>query len=463
MVDIPPEEIVEYGVADSVNALALNRLLDVELEEWGLEKLYREVELPLIPVLGSMELRGISVDVGRAAQSFAEFSALADFHDFRAASELGDINLASGQQLSTALEEMEAPMMERTPTGRLVTDENALFKLQQSGWEPELMEWLMKGRQFRKLASFALSMIDLRLPDGKLHPDFNQCGSMEEAGDETSESPPGRLSSSNPNVQQIPHHGRGVKSGPEYEQHTAALRAALVASPGHVLIAADFAQQEPRICAYISGDEQLITDAESGRPIYAPTAAAIYGREISKRDDPSEWMLAKTYFLAYIYGAIWRKLIEIDPSFSETVARRAADSVDSRYKRLRVWHAEVIKFVRKHGYIRDYFGRVRLLPGALSADPQIRAGAYRQAINGLVQNVAATITKLLMLRVYTGLVLPGLAALIATIHDEIVLDVPVENVSAVLEFLKTASDGLFPMNLPLEVQIGDDLGHMEDV
>ncbi len=463
MADIPPEEIVEYGVDDSINALALYGMLQAELQDAGLTELYRDVELPLIPVLGRMERHGIAVDISRAAQAEAEFKTLAGYWQIQAERELGGINLNSRDQLAPALEALGAPITERTDVKNLLkTDENTLVELAESGWRPQLMRALMQRAQFNKLAAFAAGFQTLRLHDGRLHPDFNQCGGDETAREDASESPPGRLSSAKPNMQQIPHHGRGAK-GVDYEDHTRRLRSAIVAPDGYRLVAADFAQQEPRICAYVSGDPVLTADFAAGIPIYAPTGEIIYGRPIDKRADPSEWHVSKTFFLAYLYGADFRKLLDIDPYQTEARAKQVTAAIDNRYTRLLQWHGEVKREVRRTGMIVDWCGRRRLIPEAMSRNPYDRAKGYRKAINGHIQNVAATITKQVMLRAHADLVLPGIAELILPIHDEVVFEVPEANVQEVLTWLKTATEGLFPTPLPLEAQVGQNLGAMLEV
>jgi DNA polymerase I-like protein with 3'-5' exonuclease and polymerase domains/uracil-DNA glycosylase len=461
MSEIPPEEIVDYAAADSDHTLQLWNVLAPEMDRMGVRDVYERIEKPLIPILAKAELRGVLVDRPAALRAKAFFTARAASAQ-RRAREAGlpvGVSIGSRDQLATWLESMGAPIKARTPVARqLRTDFNTLVQVQASGWEPELMSAITDFFDMRRLREFPAKFLSLSVWDGALHGNINQAGHMEEEDDSPKASPStGRLSMSGPNLQQVPHHGRG--KGEVYEKFGQIIRASLVARPGYVLVAADFAQQEPRVLAYVSGETQMQADFDAGIPIYAPMGEAIYGYPVDKTMEV-EWHVAKTFFLAKTYGADWQKLLEIDPHLTREQAQVADAAVTVRYPGLAQFGRKVALEIREHGYARDYFGRIRWFPGVFSPQFGQRAAADREAVNMYIQGPGASITKLGLIAANTNL--RSLEAyFLLPVHDELIFEAVERDVAAAAEVLRDMSADIMPVPMPVEIKVGPNLGEME--
>lgn len=456
MGDMDPQDILSYAAADPDHTLMLwQRVLRPELERMGLMELYK-MEKKLVPVLAAIEKRGMLVDV-EATESAVEYFMRHEQAAREAAVEAGvpeGLNIGSGDQLSPWLESIEAPITERTDgKGLLKTDSATLEAIR--GFHPAIPA-LLDFKEKQKLKAFPNGFLRFMHDDGVLHPSLNQCGHFEETVEDASSSPAsGRLSCSGPNMQQVPHHGRN--KGKEYEEYGAIIRRCIVARPGHVFVAGDVGQQEPRVTAVVAPEPQLRKDLEDGIPIYAPVGELIFDRPIDKHDDEPEWHTAKTFWLAYTYGAGLSKLLEL--GIPKSQAEEAMEGLAKRYAGLTGFRNRVIMEIREHGYVRDYFGRVRWLPGAFAADPYAREAAYRQGINHHIQGPSATMIKIAMQRLYAS----GFH-LVLQIHDEVILEVrnnPVE-INAATEALKDMVAGLMPIMFPVDVKVGKNLGDLEE-
>jgi uracil-DNA glycosylase family 4 len=462
MGDIDPREVAEYGAADSDHTLRLWDILEPELKSWGLWKLYTDIERPLIPVLAGMELRGIQLDraaAARAVQYFQELAVVAA----KAAVAAGfpeHLNLMSRDQLATWLEAQGAPITDRTESKQqLKTDSATMTKLKTSGWMPEFVQAYLDFIEKKKLASFPALWLTLADSEGVLHPNFNQAGHYEEQVDDAGSAPiTGRLSCTSPNIMQIPHHGRGKPA--EYEEFGKILRRCFVARPGFSFIALDIAQQEPRITAVVANEPVLLDTFARGEPAYALMGEILYGRTLDKRVDLREWHTTKTFYLASVYGCDWTKLLEIDPDMTEEQARMSTKMFKLKYQALVRFGKRVSLMLDRDGYVRDIFGRIRWFPGWFSTRHEDRDSALREAINMLIQGPAASITKIMMLR--WEAVMAGLDGhLIMTVHDEIVAEVAECDVAEVLRRAPQLSQDIVDIEMPLEPQVGGNLGDIE--
>jgi DNA polymerase-1 len=468
MSEMPPSEIVAYAAGDADHTLRLWAILSDSLRRNGLYGLYEDVEKPLVPILASMEARGILVDrvaAEDAAQYFEQTLGSARFDAHLKGRIPWTINVGSADQLGPWLKDQGAPIKEYTEVKKLpTTNANHLRWMAEEGWRPDIIALLLDYKEKKKLHGFPVGFLDKSEWDGLLHPSINQCGYYEEGADADKDvkgSPAtGRLSMSTPNLQQIPHHGRG--KGVEYEGYGEMIRRCLVARPGYTFMLADFAQQEPRILAVVANEPALLADFDAGIPIYAPMGEAIYGRTISKSTDQSEWHVAKTFFLALTYGADWDKLVEIDPRLTKLQAKAGYAKVAKRYRGLKAFGDGVKEELHRYGYVRDYFGRVRWLPGVFSPTRPSREASYREAINMKVQGPAATITKIAMRRAYEETADMD-AHLLFTTHDEVGLEVKDELVREVAPILARMGEGLMPIDLPVEIKVGRNLGELEDI
>jgi DNA polymerase-1 len=464
MGELDPASIVDYAAADADHTLRLwTEHLAPAMDRLGVRKLYDEVEKPLVPVLAAMEARGIYLDAAEARSTRKAFLRRSHGALLRARfyGLPSGVSLTSSNKLGRWLSDAGAPVRDRTPAAGLpVTDANHLGWIRGQGWRSRLMDAILEFKNFTKLAQFPTQYLKLVDEDGVLHYNINQCGSWDDTSEDTTESPiTGRLSMSGPNLNQIPHHGRGKDD--TYERYGDAIRSCLRARAGYVFLAADVAQQEPRITAVVAPEPQLLKDFAEGRSPYGPMGEAIYGYPIGKHTHKPEWHTSKTFFLAYVYGCEWTKLLEIDPHMSLEQAKAGYERVARKYLGLPDFRERVIAEARAEGLTRDYFGRIRKLPGLKSVDTGVRMEAERQAVNMQIQGPAATMLKMAMLRLDERL--EGLDAhLLLPTHDEVLLEVREDLVDTVARMVYPIMDGIMPIEMPMEVSVGRDLGKMRE-
>ena len=460
MSELTPEEILDYAAADADNTLRLWDELRLRLERNLLYSVYENIEIPLIPVLSDMERRGIEVSVTRAEETVSYFESKMIQAEARAHEEIPlTVSIGSADQLARWLEVNGAPILKRTEgKGLLATDENTLRSL--NGWHQETIDCILDYRMFRKLSAFPKKFLELSAWDGALHPNFNQGGYYEESSDTSGSAPAtGRLSCSSPNLQQVPHHGRG--KGPEYEEYGRRIRACLVARNGYSLVAADVGQQEPRIASLVAPEPQLKQDFDDGLTPYALIGEDIYGRPIDKSVDEQEWHTAKTFFLALVYGAGAGKLHEIDPRLSMAQSKSGHEKVVKRYPGLAALQDKVASEIHQRGYARDYFGRIRWFPGIYSADKNQRATALREAINFHIQGPAASCIKIAMRKLWDEIADRGLDAhLLLQVHDEVILEVRDSDLDATIDAISHMLDDVMPIDFPIEPEVGKNWAEM---
>ena len=468
MSDLSPEEIVDYAAADADNTrrLWLEHLEPALRKEPGLMETYQHIERPLVPVLGRMEQEGIGVDEERTKRLWKKFGEMRN-EEVQVVEWMLGIEGLTNPKLAKALEVVGAPIKKRTEgRGWMATDEDTLEEIR--AWWPELIGAIIGkrgnleqgedkkvggARGLEKLAGYMKQFIELRGPDGRLHTSFNQAGHWEEVSEPGSDgrSPvTGRLSSSGPNLQQVPHHvGEGI--GKE-------VRKCLVARDGCVLVSADIEQEEPRIVALVAPEEQMQRDFDAGVPIYGPMGEAVYGYEISKKDNPHEWFVAKTFFLAVLYGANWTKLQEIDPQLSRARAKRGWERLHERYPGISRFRQATIEEAQQ-GHVTDWFGRKRWIAKVWSGDKLMREAGYREAVNMKIQGPAASVMKLALLKVDRELgELEG--RLLLAVHDEVVIECREEAIDKVMEVCYSMTEGLMPIKLPVEVKVGRSWGEL---
>jgi len=471
MGDIPPSEIVEYAAADADHTLRLWNKLRPELERLGLYGLYERVERPLVPVLARMEMRGVRVDRREALKARFYFYRLMQ-SAIRRAHDVGlptDVSPTSHDQLGAWLDSVDAPCRERTEVKNLPKTDIANLKwLAAQGWRPDLMSAILDLKEKQKLRSFAASYYKLSAWDGCLHPSINQCGHEEETSEDSADSPvSGRLSISNPNLSQIPHHG--LNKGPDYEEYGRILRRCLVARPGYVLLAADVGQQEPRVAALTCPIPEFQEAFEGGGSIYGPFAEALFGRPIDKEADPQEWMVAKKCVLSFLWRSSdpkpWiQRLMEMYPGMTLEAAKDANRRVVKAYPSAARFRDRVKLELREKGYVRDWFGRIRWLPGAFDPDRRTREAALREGMNQHIQGPAASCLKLSMIwldEVFRAREWD--AHLLLPIHDELVLEVKEELVPLVavtVAFMGSRGVHGMPIDFPIEIKVGPNLGDM---
>ena len=434
---LPARSMPEHGAAGL--ALGMAGLLENRLARDGLLELYRHLEMPLVPVLARMEDRGIAIDAA-AFQSFladvqAELDALtATVHAAAGRS----FNIRSAQQLGEVLfGTLELPAPRKTRGGQASTSQATLEKL--AGRHP-VVDSILQYRKLEKMRSTYLDPLP-RLVDagGRLHTTFNQKATAT-----------GRLSSSNPNLQNIPVRGPLGKR----------MRACFIAGEGRALVSADYSQVELRVLAHMSQDAVLLEAFRHGADIHARTAALVYDCA-SEAVSPDQRRNAKTINFGLIYGMGAQKLAQ-ELKISQTEAKDFIARYFERLTGLKAFYEEVEASARRQGFVTTLGGRRRLLPEIHSANGQASALARRQAINTVIQGSAADIIKLAMLAVDADEELARMdARLLLQVHDELLLEVPQEAAQEaarrVSRLMASVTPGGNALSIPLVVDAG--VGH----
>ncbi len=428
---VDPEQAKDYSCEDVYGAFRLFEEQRPRLEKWGLWKLFTELEGPLIPVLAEMERAGICVDGDLLQELSREFSRKLDILEQEIYQVAGhEFNINSTRQLGTVLfEELKLPRGRKTKTG-YSTDVKVLEKLRH---QHELPALVLEYRNLAKLKStYVDSLARLRDPaSGRVHTSFNQCGTAT-----------GRLSSSNPNLQNIPvrtEEGRRIRS-------------AFIAAPGFRLLSGDYSQIDLRVLAHYSRDPALLEAFHQGQDIHSRTAAEIF-MVAPELITPEMRRVAKTINFGIIYGmSSFGLASQLDVSRKE--AQTFIDRYFSHYQGIRTFMEEIVKQARRDGYVTTLLGRRRLLPEINSRNRVRREFAERTAINTPIQGTAADIIKLAMLAVDRELAAQGLGArMILQIHDELVLEVPVREVGKTTDLLRNCMEGVMELAVPLRVNI----------
>jgi DNA polymerase-1 len=417
---------------EGLGALAVGQHMALRLEQAGLAHLMFDLEMPLISVLVAMERAGIRIDLA-AFQEFLDEVArrLDELH--RGIIDLAghDFNPRSSPQLAHVLfEELGLKPGSKTPGGAASTSQAVLEKL--SG-QHEIIGLLLEFRMLDKLRSTYLEplprMVDA---DHRLHTTFNQLATAT-----------GRLSSSGPNLQNIPIRGPlGLR-----------MRSCFTARPGCLLAAADYSQIELRLLAHLSRDPELMDAFARGQDIHSRTAGLLFDappRQVS----PEQRRQAKTINFGLLYGMGPQRLAR-----ELSVPMKEAKSFIERYFRKLTGIAEFFEAVeseaRERGYVTTIAGRRRLLPEIDSANPQMRSAARRQAINARVQGSAADIIKMAMIQAHGDEALRGLGArLILQVHDELLLETPEDAAREAGERLAAIMSGVMDLDVALEVDFG---------
>ncbi len=398
-------------------------------EQWAL---YEQLEHPLIPVLADMERAGVALDRAVLAEMSAKMGEdLARLEQALTVLAGERINLNSGPQLARVLfEKLGLKPGRRTKAG-FSTDQAVLEELAAEHAFPKL---LLEYRVLSKLKSTYVDalppLVDAR--DGRVHTTFNQAGAAT-----------GRLSSSNPNLQNIPlrtPQGR-------------AIRRAFVAAPGNALVGADYSQIELRVMAHLSGDPALIEAFASGEDVHESTARRVFNVPAGELD-PALRARAKVVNFGIMYGMGARSLAQ-QMGIGLPEAEAFIAGYFRVYARVREFLAATLAEARRRGFVQTLLGRRRYLPDLASTHGGARALAERAAINAPIQGSAADLMKLAMIRVDRALKrsMPS-ARLLLQVHDELVLECPAAEAGAVADLVRTEMEGCFPLKVPLVVSTG---------
>jgi DNA polymerase-1 len=407
--------------------------LDTDLEKRGATRLLAEIELPLVGVLARMERTGIAADAEHFAEMSATLYGRVKAAEQAAYAEVGhEFNLGSPKQLQEVLfTELELPKTKRIKTG-YTTDSEALTSLLAATEHP-VLEHLLHHRDVAKLKSIVDSLIPMAGEDGRIHTTFNQMVAAT-----------GRLSSTDPNLQNIPIRtelGRRIRQG-------------FVVGAGYeTLLTADYSQIELRIMADLSGDEALIAAFESGHDFHATTASRVFG--VAPADITPEQrakVKAMNYGLAYglsAYGLSNQLRISVEE------ARMLMDEYFKEFGGVRDYLQSIVAQARIDGYTSTIMGRRRYLPDLVSDNRQRREMAERMALNAPIQGSAADVIKVAMLRVAAALAEAGLSSrMLLQVHDELIFEVAPGELTDVTALVTAAMAGAAELRVPLEVSVG---------
>lgn len=418
--------------AQGLAALALMHVLGPRIKSAGLDELTADLEIPLIPVLAEMEKAGISIDLEAFKDFLSEVNERINELTRTIHDRAGEpFNIRSSQQMATVLfDTLGLKPGGKTPKGALSTANSVLEKL--SG-QHEIITDILEYRKMEKLRSTYLEPLPKLVgPNGRIHTNFNQLATAT-----------GRLSSSGPNLQNIPIRGDQGKR----------MRACFTAGEGLRLAAADYSQVELRVLAHFSGDPALVSAFEHDEDIHSRTAALLFDRDPADVTS-DERRNAKTINFGLIYGMGPQKLSrELGIKINE--AKEFIAKYFEKLDVLKEFYDSVVEQGREKGYVTTLSGRRRLLPELLSTSPQVLSQARRQAINTVIQGSAADIIKMAMIKVADNAEIKHLGGrLILQIHDELLVEGPEENIEAIGKLLQKDMQTVATLAVPLKVDLG---------
>lgn len=429
----PIEAARDYSCEDADMCLRLRSVFEPQLEGHGLTRLFHEIEIPLIGVLADMEWTGVSIDPGWFASLKERFQRERERVEREIYTEAGEeFNINSNLQLRTILfEKLQLPVRKRTATGPS-TDASVLQELADAGHA--LPELLMEYRELSKLESTYLDTLPTLIhpDDGRLHTSFNQTVAST-----------GRLSSSDPNLQNIPIRrelGRDIRRG-------------FVPRKGWLFLAADYSQIELRLLAHLSHDPAFMEAFNTGGDIHRQTAAIIF-------DVPSEAVTsemrarAKTINFATIYGqgahALSRQL-----KISNGEARQFIATYFERFSGIRRYLDSMVDFAREHGYVETIFKRRRYIPELRDRNFNVRAFGERTAANSPIQGSAADLIKIAMIRIDTALRKRRMQSrMLLQVHDELVFEFPPQEGDDLSAIVREEMEHAAELSVPLAVDVG---------
>ena len=406
MRDLSPEDVYRYACEDADVTLKLKNVLEKELKKQGAEHLFYEIEMPLVPVLVNIESNGVLLDTEALKQSSQHFTVRLQEIEKEIYEMAGEtFNISSAKQVGEVLfDKLKiVEKAKKTKTGQYVTSEEVLQSYRS---KHDIIGKILEYRGLKKLLSTYIDALPqlINPRTGRIHTSFNQAVTAT-----------GRLSSSNPNLQNIPVRGPLGKR----------MRSCFIAGPGRLLVSADYSQVELRVLAHVSQDPALLEAFRNGEDIHARTAALVYDLP-PDQVNPDQRRNAKTINFGLIYGMGAQKLAQ-ELKISTTQAKDFIARYFERLQGLKEFYEGVEASARKHGFVTTLGGRRRLLPDINSASGQAAALARRQAINTVIQGSAADIIKLAMLAVARDEHLRELdARLLLQVHDELLLEVPAD-------------------------------------
>lgn len=441
MADLEPKEIVDYACEDADVTLRLYPILKEEMEKYEVTSVFTHIEMPLLPVLARMERNGVRLDTAaleETGRNFTERMQQLETDIYELAGH--EFTITSPKQVGAVLfDELQiSAKVKKTKTGQYSTSEEVLESLRD---KHPIVEKILQHRALKKLLStYVEALPKLILPEtGHIHTSFNQAVTAT-----------GRLSSSNPNLQNIPVRGEDGRE----------IRRAFVPEEGEVLFSADYSQIELRIMAHLSEDEHMVADFNSGLDIHAATAARIFHKpvEVVDRDERRK---AKTANFGIIYGISAFGLSE-RMGVSRGEAKELIENYFSTYPKVREYMNESIERAKQTGYITTQFGRRRYLADINAGNATVRGYAERNAVNAPIQGTAADIIKLAMVAIDRRLREEKLQTrMILQVHDELNFSVPPTELEQVRHLVVEEMERAFQMKVPLVAECGEGTNWLE--
>ncbi|EEF74744.1 DNA-directed DNA polymerase [Phocaeicola coprophilus DSM 18228 = JCM 13818] len=434
MRDLPPASVYEYACEDADVTLKLKNKLEKELDENNVRKLFEEIEMPLIPVLAYMERNGVRIDTEALKETSRHFTLRMKQIEEEVYQLAGtEFNIASPKQVGEVLFDRLkiVEKAKKTKTGQYVTSEEVLESLR---GKHEVVGKILEHRGLKKLlGTYIDALPQLINPEtGRIHTSFNQTVTAT-----------GRLSSSNPNLQNIPIRNEDGKE----------IRKAFIPDDGCIFFSADYSQIELRIMAHLSGDPHMIEAFQKGQDIHAATASKIYKVPLEEvtREQRSK---AKTANFGIIYGISVFGLAE-RLNVDRKEAKELIDGYFENYPHVKEYMDESIRIARERGYIETIFKRKRYLPDINSRNAVVRGYAERNAINAPIQGSAADIIKVAMVRIYQRFLKERIQSkMILQVHDELNFSVLPEEQEKVKQIVIEEMESAYKMKAPLLADSG---------
>ncbi len=436
MRDVPLEDIKEYAAEDADITLQLKEVFSPILDKAETKKLFEEIEIPLIPVLADMEMEGINLDEDFLKKMSVDMQKdIAEFEK-KIYEEAGEqFNLASPKQLGDILFEklkIGGSKQKKTKTGQYATGEEVLSYLAN---EHQIVKDILEWRQMVKLLSTYIDALPTQVDPktNRVHTDYMQTVAAT-----------GRLSSNNPNLQNIPirtERGRLIR------------KAFIARDENYTLLSADYSQIELRIIAALSGEENMIKAFQNHEDIHRSTAAKVFNvalDEVTKEQRSN----AKTVNFGIIYGVSAFGLSN-QTSLTRSESAALIDAYYKTYPRLKSYMSEQVDFARQNGYVQTVLGRRRYLKDINSANAVVRGAAERNAVNAPIQGSAADIIKIAMINIHKKLTSENWKSkMLLQVHDELVFDVHNSEIEKIQPMIKHEMENAFKMAVPLEVELG---------
>ena len=432
---VPIADQTEYAVEDADITLQLKEHFSKELESGKLTELFNNVELPLVSVLTAMEIEGININVdflNDLSITLTEDINRLEKEIYEQAGE--EFNIASPKQLGIVLfENMElVKKPKKTKTGQYSTAEDVLSYLAK---DHQIIKDVLKYRQYKKLQSTYVDALpnEVNPKTGRIHTQYMQAVAAT-----------GRLSSNNPNLQNIPIR---TKRGQEVR------KSFIPRDKNHVLLAADYSQIELRIIAALSKEENMINAFKNGEDIHASTAARVFGVPINEvtREQRSN---AKTVNFGIIYGVSAFGLSN-QTDLTRGEAKELIDTYYETYPKLKAFMSAQVDFAREHGYVETVLKRRRYLKDINSRNAMVRNGAERNAVNAPIQGSAADIIKLAMINIHKRFKEENFQSkMLLQVHDELVFDAHKEELEIIKPIIQFEMENAFKMTVPLDVEVG---------